>query len=289
MKHYTRFRAYQLGECGASFSLSVNKHFTLIEARYNDYNKPHIMWELHHRCGLSRIDVLHITSWDDDHCRATELKNLLQDLKPRMIEYPAYTHDTENARESIAIINRYNDGEKRCITPQVVKDCPKIRLYGQDVLYNSLCQYTGTSNDKSIVKLFRRGSFTVLSLGDCESSDIRNRLMKEEILQLEVDVLILAHHGADNGFTTNEFLRTINPKVAICASDYGNKYGHPDQVILNRLNNCGISYFSTKQGDVIAQYEDKYHFIVSNYGADNTELIGRKIFENKTYFVNEDE
>lgn len=288
MKHYTRFRAYQLGECGASFSFSVNEHFTLIEARYNDSNKPHILWEMKN-CGISRIDVLHITSWDDDHCCATELKKILQDLKPRMIEYPAYTHDTENARESIAIINRYDEGGKRCITPQVVKDCPKIRLHGQDVLYNSLYQYMGTSNDKSIVKLFRRGSFTVLSLGDCESADIRNRLMKEIILQNEVDVLILAHHGADNGFTTNEFLRAINPKVAICASDYGNKYGHPDQVILNRLNNCGISYFSTKQGDVIAQYKDKYHFIVSNYGADNTELIGRKIFENKTYFVNEDE
>lgn len=288
MKHYTRFRAYQLGECGASFSFSVNKHFTLIEARYNDYNRPHIKWEMN-KCGISRIDVLHITSWDDDHCKACELKNILLELQPQCIEYPAYTHDTENAKKSINLIHNYNLGQKIAITPQVVKNCPRNRLFGADVLYNSLYQYYGSSNDKSIVKLFRMGSFTVLSLGDCESSDIRDRLMKEEILQNEVDVLILAHHGADNGFTTNEFLRTINPKVAICASDYGNKYGHPDQVILNRLNNCGISYFSTKRGDVIAQYEDKYHFRVSNYGADNTELIGREIFENKTYFVNEDE
>ena len=288
MQHYTRFRSYQLGDCGASFSFSVNNHFTLIEARYNDYNKPHIWWEMR-QCGISRIDVLHITSWDDDHCRATELKNLLEELSPRLIEYPAYEHDTENAKESLRLIKGYKKGQQYCITPEVVKGCPKTRLVGQDVFYNSFYQYLGTSNDKSIVKFFRMGSFTVLSLGDCESPDIRDRLMQEEILQKEVDVLILAHHGADNGFTTSEFLRAINPKVAICASDYGNKYGHPDQVILNRLNNCGISYFSTKQGDVIAQYKDKYHFIVSNYGADNTELIGRESFENKTYFVNEDE
>lgn len=288
MQRYTRFRAYQLGECGASFSFSANEHFTLIEARYNDYNKPHIWWEMRQR-GISRIDVLHITSWDDDHCRATELKNLLEELSPRLIEYPAYEHDTENAKESLRLIKGYKKGQQYCITPEVVKGCPKTRLVGQDVFYNSFYQYLGTSNDKSIVKFFRMGSFTVLSLGDCESPDIRDRLMQEEILQKEVDVLILAHHGADNGFTTSEFLRAINPKVAICASDYGNKYGHPDQVILNRLNNCGISYFSTKQGDVIAQYKDKYHFIVSNYGADNTELIGRESFENKTYFVNEDE
>lgn len=288
MTHYTRFRAYQLGECGASFSFSVNEHFTLIEARYSDYNKPHILWEMKN-CGISRIDVLHITSWDGDHCQACELKNILLELQPKQIEYPAYVHDTDNAREALKLINAYSAGHKIAITPQIVQNCPKNSLCGADVLYNSLYKYIGSSNDKSIVKLFRRGSFTVLSLGDCESADIRDRLMKEEILQKEVDVLILAHHGADNGFTTSEFLRAINPKVAICASDYGNKYGHPDQVILNRLNNCGISYFSTKQGDVIAQYKDKYHFIVSNYGADNTELIGRESFENKTYFVNEDE
>lgn len=288
MKHYTRFRAYQLGECGASFSFSVNEHFTLIEARYNDVNRPHIIWEMKN-CGISCIDVLHITSWDDDHCKACELKKILLELRPKQIEYPAYVHDTDNARESLKLIRDYSFGHKIAITPQIVQNCQKNRLRGEDVLYNSLYQYIGSSNDKSIVKLFRMGSFTVLSLGDCESSDIRDRLMKDEILQNEVDVLILAHHGADNGFTTNDFLQAIKPKVAICASDYGNKYGHPDQVILNRLNNCGISYFSTKQGDVIAQYKDKYHFIVSNYGADNTELVGRKIFENKTYFVNEDE
>ena len=36
MKHYTRFRAYQLPNKGSSFSLSVDNHFTLIEARYNE-------------------------------------------------------------------------------------------------------------------------------------------------------------------------------------------------------------------------------------------------------------
>ena len=288
MKRYTRFRAYQLGECGASFSFSVNEHFTLIEARYNDYNKPHIWWEMRQR-GISRIDVLHITSWDDDHCRATELKNMLEELSPRLIEYPAYEHDTENAKESLRLIKGYKKGQQYCITPEVVKGCPKNRLVGQDVFYNSFYQYFGTSNDKSIVKFFRMGSFTVLSLGDCESPDIRDRLIKDEILQSEVDVLILAHHGADNGFTTSDFLRAINPRVAICASDYGNKYGHPDPEILNRLRSCGISYFSTKTGDVVVQYVDKYNFKVSNYIAGNENIGSVDIYKNKTWFKNEDE
>lgn len=48
--------------------------------------------------------------------------------------------------------------------------------------------------------------------------------MEDDILRNEVDILILAHHGADNGFTTPEFLQTLSPRLAICTSDYGNQY-----------------------------------------------------------------
>ena len=53
MKHYTRFRAYQLGEKGASFSISVDQYFVLIEARYNSVNKSHIIYEM----GLSGVAI----------------------------------------------------------------------------------------------------------------------------------------------------------------------------------------------------------------------------------------
>lgn len=162
-------------------------------------------------------------------------------------------------------------------------------MVGEDVLYNSFYQFIGSSNDKSIVKLFRCGSFTVLSLGDCEDESIRDRLMKDEILKSEVDVLILAHHGADNDFTTKDFLEVIQPEVAICASDYGNQYGHPSPKIVTLLDSCNIDYYSTKTGDVIAQTINKHWFKVNNYGTNNTVLKETKPYENKTWFKNEDD
>lgn len=83
MKHYTQFRAYQLGTCGASFSISVDRHFTLIEARFNNYNSPHILWEMRN-LGIDRIDTLHITSWDADHCSNAEIDNLSYVLNPKL-------------------------------------------------------------------------------------------------------------------------------------------------------------------------------------------------------------
>jgi len=141
------------------------------------------------------------------------------------------------------------------------------------------------SNDNSVVKFFRIGTFTVLSLGDCESALIRDRLMQEPILQTEVDVMILAHHGADNGFTTTEFLKTIKPSIVICSSNYKNKYDHPGKAIRDKLRQVGVPYFSTKTGDVIVQSVDNKHFVVSNYIANDTKRQGRHMFENKLYYI----
>ena len=107
MNHYTRFRAYQLPNKGSSFSLRVDNHFTLIEARYNELNKEHIKWEL----GLLRrsdIDALHITSWDDDHCNYSELQTILRFLRPKRIEYPSETPTTMNGMRALVAIENYD-------------------------------------------------------------------------------------------------------------------------------------------------------------------------------------
>ena len=76
MNKVTRFRAYQLGEKGASFSLAVDNDFTLIEARLNDCNRSNVINEMR-IVGAQRISLLHITSWDVDHCNPDELCNIL--------------------------------------------------------------------------------------------------------------------------------------------------------------------------------------------------------------------
>ncbi len=282
MGHYTRFRAYQLGECGASFSLSVEKHFTLIEARLTKVNAPHIVWEMKN-LGIDHIDTLHITSWDNDHCKSGELENILKYLKPDRMEYPSYAPHTDNGKASLKLIQNYN-GTKLAVSPIFVKLLTKEPLKGRDLYYNPT-ESVDKSNDNSIVKFFRVGSFQVLSLGDCESADISKALANDEILKSEVDILILAHHGADNGFTTSEFLKALQPKVAICAADYGNKYGHPDAAITARLRNAGIDYYSTKTGDIIAQTVDAKNYKVSNYVANNEEKASVKQYASKTWYI----
>lgn len=284
MTHYTRFRAYQLGEKGASFSISVDHYFVLIEARYNSVNKSHIIYEMG-LSGVAHINVLHITSWDEDHCKSTELEDIIKELKPSIIECPGYDPHTITGIRSLSII--LNSGCKVVrITPSVVQSQFFTRLVGRDLFFGPINIKKGTtSNNMSVIKLFRIGSFQVLSLGDCEDSDIAERLVEEEIITKEVDVLILAHHGADNGFTTTDFLKALNPRVAICACDWDNMYSHPSDKVRSMLSNLGIKYYSTKAGDIIAQSVDKYKFKVSNYITNNEKKDSVETFTNKTYYT----
>lgn len=284
MKHYTRFRAYQLGEKGASFSISVDQYFVLIEARYNSVNKSHIIYEMG-LSGVAHIDVLHITSWDEDHCKSTELEDIIKELKPSIIECPGYAPHTITGLRSLSII--LNSGCKVVrVTPSIVKDQFFTRLVGRDLFFGPTNIENGTtSNNMSVIKLFRIGSFQVLSLGDCEDSDIAEKLMKEEIVTKEIDILILAHHGADNGFTTTDFLKAVNPRVAICACDRDNMYSHPSDKVRSMLSNLGIKYYSTKSGDIIAQSIDKYNFKISNYITNNEKKDSVETFMNKTFYT----
>lgn len=287
MNHYTRFRAYQLGEEGSSFSLSVDNHFTLIEAKVNTINVEHINWELQ-LLSKNTIDTLHITSWDTDHCDEVSLNYILECLHPTVVEFPGYVPDSDTGKSCLNIINNYSCDKKIKVSPFYVV-CSKIRgkrLVANDVFFNPT-KIVDKHNDNSVVKFFRIGSFQVLSLGDCENPEISSNLSTDEILKNEVDILILAHHGSENSICTMDFLRTINPKVAICSSNYDNKFAHPHSVIRQRLNQLGIPLFTTKTGDIIAQTVDKYSFKVSNYISNNEHKDSIMTFTNKTFYISD--
>lgn len=288
MKHTTRLRAYSLSTEGASLSISVNSKFTLIEARYNDDNKSGIRYEMG-KTGVNFLDVLHITSWDIDHCNAGELKILLENLKPALIEYPSYTPNTENGKEAKKLILNYTDGKIRAITPEVVNNCVKLRLKGSDVFFNPVVNNPDPdkSNDNSVVKIYREGSFQVFSLGDCEDESISKRLRKEEILQKEVDVLILAHHGSEHSVITPEFLDDVKPSFVICPVDRDNKFEHPDQKVRNWLNNRKIPYLTTKDGDVVLRTKDTHTFDVFQI-KDKWEEQDSSPITTKTFYPNDE-
>lgn len=277
----TRFRAYQLGQAGSSFSYFADSHFTLIEAVITDINHPCLHDELK-ICGKTTIDALHITSWDQDHCSESGLEWVLDNLAPFKIEYPGYAPHTECGKACLSAIKAYK--KRRAVKGYSVKtqaiDPPYItslesstQLGYKDIFYHPR-QLQDSSNNNSTIKFFRRGAFNVLSLGDVEDHNVAAMLRRCKTLCREVDVMILAHHGADNGFTTKKFLEELSPSVAICSSNYDNEYDHPREEIRKLLYDQGIRLFTTKTGDVIIESTGTHrtNYRVTNLCSDSTKV-----------------
>jgi competence protein ComEC len=166
------------------------------------------------------------------------------------------------------------------ITPAFIRALePASAKAFRNTFYNPF-HISDNANDNSTVKHFRQGSFNVLSLGDVESPLIGARLRRSSILTSETDIMILAHHGADNGFTTKKFLAHIEPTVAICSSNYDNQYDHPREEIRELLHEQGIRLATTKTGDVIVRSTGDH---AGTYEVVN--LIGRSTKESsRTFF-----
>lgn len=86
--------------------------------------------------------------------------------------------------------------------------------------------------------------------------------------ETELTILKVAHHGSKNS-TSEEFLKAANPKLAIISCGEGNRYGHPHEETLERLEKVDVPWFCTKDyGAITVTVDDKSRVQVRGYIAD---------------------
>lgn len=107
-------------------------------------------------------------------------------------------------------------------------------------------------NVYSTVLYLTYGNFTALFTGDLEGKGeelVQKRL--PDILPPEgVTLLKVAHHGSKNS-TGMDFLRIVNPRIALISSGRNNRYGHPHEELLKRLEDCGCFIYQTKESGAV--------------------------------------
>ena len=87
-------------------------------------------------------------------------------------------------------------------------------------------------NANSVVARLDYGDFSMLLPGDAEEQTEHQMLTKD--LNLKAKILKVAHHGSKYA-TAQDFLDRVKPEVAIVSCGEWNRYGHPSQVVLDRL------------------------------------------------------
>src|SRR5712692_3089066 len=104
------------------------------------------------------------------------------------------------------------------------------------------------TNANSIVLRLDYGEFSMLFMGDAEAQTEERMLGKD--LNLKANVIKVAHHGSKYA-TTENFVKRVQPEAAIISDGAWNRYGHPAQVVLDRLKAANAKVYRTDlQGEV---------------------------------------
>ena len=208
--------------------------------------------------GYTKIDFVIISHFDQDHVGG--IFSVLQELKVGEVIIPRQIEDSENYQKFIKVVN------ERKIKVRQVKLADRISIEKNlyiDVLWPDENQIVENPlNNNSIVCKLNYYDFSVLFTGDIEKIAEEKIFKKVKNTALKSDVLKVAHHGSKTS-TTEKFLEAVSPEIALIGVGEDNKFGHPNDVIIERLMNCGAKIYRTdEEGEITIVIDRKGYFKV---------------------------
>ena len=106
---------------------------------------------------------------------------------------------------------------------------------------------------------------SLLLVGDVEGKGERELLAElQERAIRDVTVLKVAHHGSRNS-TAMEVLRQISPRLSVISCGRNNRYGHPHEELLERLESSGTAIYDTPHAGAVTLRLDKRGASIETY------------------------
>ncbi|MCF0132752.1 MAG: DNA internalization-related competence protein ComEC/Rec2 [Blautia sp.] len=211
--------------------------------------------------GIHRIHGIVLSHFDSDHISGIlellyYISRHLTSIRVERIILPDLAGLPETGQELLELA-------KQCSIPVVyVKQGDTLRIGRQQELHlhvlspekktDVISGAAETANDASLVCQLIYQNFTGLFMGDA-SMELEETLMP---LLSRVDFLKVGHHGSK--YSSGEaFLEKIKPMAAVISCSSVNRYGHPHQETLDRLEQTGTSVYRTdRDGAVTLDYRD---------------------------------
>ena len=200
--------------------------------------------------GISNLDLVFVSHFHNDH--AGGILKVLEEFKVKKIFYPP-TRNNDLKKELKRIISQKR--KKVELSYLTAGDYVNINKINFLVLGPTRPLITENSlNNNSLILKIIYDQFQLLLTGDIEK-EAEERLVNNN-LNLDVDVLKLAHHGS-NTSNTEVLLKRSSPSLSIMSVG-NNNYGLPDYKVLRRLKKLQIKNLRTdKKGAIILKTDGK--------------------------------
>jgi len=210
------------------------------------------------KLGVNKIDLLVLTHPHADHVGG--LAGVVRDYNVGMVLDGGQPHTSSLYVNFLSMIEEKDVAYKIARSGQkfLIGDDRASRQAGIEliVLHPKDEFIVGTDSDlnnNSVVIKLRYGDVSFLFTGDIEEE------AEKEILSgngnLSCDVLKVPHHGSSSGCYV-EFLKNVNPRVAVISVGKDNRYGHPANSTLKKLKELGIEIYRTDKDGTITITSD---------------------------------
>jgi competence protein ComEC len=189
--------------------------------------------------GVKRLDLVVSTHPHADHIG--RMKGVLESFEVGLYLDNGMRHTTMTYRELMETVSSRKINRRPAVRGMVLRlgDEATLTVYHPGEIL--LSKTRSDLNSNSVVLLLEHGDNRMLFTGDAEYSTERE-LMSLDIG--DIDLLKVAHHGSSHS-SSQAFLNSIKPEIAIISAGHGNRYGHPNPDTLQRLTDSGATVFRT--------------------------------------------
>ena len=258
-----------LYDCGSTSRSNVGKYVLLPYLKYR---------------GIRNLDAIFVSHPDRDHVNGViEVLEYAKEKGIQVAQIVISATGIENAAEQYEELLEAAAGAYDGAGAEVRLLAAGDKWSGRKGAAEFLCLHPGAAgegeldaNEASLclyARLFsKKGELSVLLTGDVEGPG--EELLTESLERYGIektDVWKVAHHGSRNA-TGEAFLKQIKgewqtPLIAVISCGRKNRYGHPHEETIDRIEAAGAEWYCTKENGAVTVTTDKGGKIkVKSYG-----------------------
>jgi len=202
------------------------------------------------RKGINQLDLVILTHPHEDHVGG--LNEVLEEIKVNQVLDSGQIYESQAYKRFKALIEankiKYSVGRGG----RVIHFAENIVGY----ILNPFDPLLGDPNSDSVVMRLVYGDVSFLFTGDMERSG-EERILRSSIYSLQSSVLKVGHHGSSTS-TSDEFLKAVQPRIAVISVGEHNRYHHPHPSTLQKLKEAGVLVYRTDEnGTVVIKTDGK--------------------------------
>ena len=196
--------------------------------------------------GIRNIDMVFVSHGDQDHISG--ITWLLEEdtgieIGRLFLPFPGKGEEVYERLESTA--------EKRGVKTDYI--CAGDFVQSGKLSLSCLYPYRDTlssdRNDHSEVLLAEYGDFSMLLMGDL-GAEGEAEIAEQWNKNRQVQILKAGHHGSSTS-SSEQFLDTVHPRIAVLSYGKDNSYGHPHPEVIERFDERGIARWATEEQGMI--------------------------------------